>query len=201
MRKIRRALPIVILTTVLVAPVAYAAAGFSDVPDDSPHVAGIQYVHDRGITSGCTASSYCPDAPVTRAQMATFLYRESGNGTVAPSVNAATLDGHTADELMDGGGPTGPQVQAYGKVALNVLQPDSYHVTGVRTLGGGTVCVAFATGVQLHSVVISDASGASSSAPAVFMWDGVGCSAGEIRVQSRNLDSMPVDTTFTFVVY
>jgi len=32
----------------------------------------------RGITSGCAVNLYCPDLPVTRAQMAVFLVRAFG---------------------------------------------------------------------------------------------------------------------------
>ena len=73
--------------------VAHAAFGFDDVNEGDTHAAGIQWLVDHGITTGCDADSYCPSQPVTRAQMATFMHRLSGNSAVAPSVNAATLDG------------------------------------------------------------------------------------------------------------
>jgi hypothetical protein len=41
----------------------------------SPFVASIQWIYDQKITVGCTANRYCPLAPVTRGQMATFLTR------------------------------------------------------------------------------------------------------------------------------
>jgi len=31
-----------------------------------------------GVTAGCGGGNFCPDAPVTRAQMATFLSRALG---------------------------------------------------------------------------------------------------------------------------
>ena len=50
-----------------------------DLPFDdiatSPFVNDIVWMHDRGITVGCTASLFCPNASVTRAQMASFLVR------------------------------------------------------------------------------------------------------------------------------
>ena len=98
-RWLRRALPILI-TAVVVGPVA--AYAFNDVPSDSPHAAGIAYVDGAGITHGCDSSgNYCPDNPVTRGQMATFLYRASGNDpATAPSVNAAKVGGKTASQLQ-----------------------------------------------------------------------------------------------------
>ncbi len=35
----------------------------------------IQKMHELGITSGCTATTYCPDLNVTRGQMAVFIIR------------------------------------------------------------------------------------------------------------------------------
>ena len=48
---------------------------FDDVPADHSHAAGIGAVAAAGITNGCTTDDFCPDAPVTRAQMASFLVR------------------------------------------------------------------------------------------------------------------------------
>jgi hypothetical protein len=39
------------------------------------HEADINRVAKAGITSGCTATTYCPNATVTRGQMAAFLHR------------------------------------------------------------------------------------------------------------------------------
>jgi hypothetical protein len=41
----------------------------------SVHEGDINAVALAGITLGCTASTFCPDATVTREQMAAFLYR------------------------------------------------------------------------------------------------------------------------------
>jgi hypothetical protein len=75
------------------AGVAHAAFGFDDVNEGDTHADGIEWLVANGITTGCDADSYCPQQPVTRAQMATFMHRLSGNSTVLPSVNAKTLDG------------------------------------------------------------------------------------------------------------
>lgn len=48
---------------------------FSDVPASHPQFAFIQKMKEIGITNGCTATTYCPDDPVTRGQMAAFLVR------------------------------------------------------------------------------------------------------------------------------
>ena len=48
---------------------------FDDVRAGSTHAASIEAVAANGITEGCTATAFCPRDPVTRGQMATFVYR------------------------------------------------------------------------------------------------------------------------------
>lgn len=48
---------------------------FADVTGDDTHAGAIAAVADAGITQGCEPGRFCPDASVTRAQMATFLVR------------------------------------------------------------------------------------------------------------------------------
>lgn len=50
---------------------------FSD-DDDSVHEADIITLAESGVTKGCGPTSYCPDRPVTRAEMATMLVRAFG---------------------------------------------------------------------------------------------------------------------------
>lgn len=84
-----------VLGAVLVLPSAVLAADrFGDtVP--SVHRDGVGFVADTGVTAGCgDGSDYCPDEPVTRAQMATFMHRLAGHADgVDPSVDAATVQG------------------------------------------------------------------------------------------------------------
>jgi hypothetical protein len=59
-----------------------AATGtlFADVPASHPFAAWIERLYQYGITLGCTGTprNYCPNASVTRAQMAMFLVRAFG---------------------------------------------------------------------------------------------------------------------------
>jgi len=50
---------------------------FADVPASHPYAPWIEQVAREGIASGCATSPsrFCPDSPVTRAQMAVFLGR------------------------------------------------------------------------------------------------------------------------------
>lgn len=48
---------------------------FTDVLAADPFCNAVQWLKNRGITTGCTATQYCPANNVTRAQMALFLNR------------------------------------------------------------------------------------------------------------------------------
>lgn len=48
---------------------------FDDVDEKSTHAAAISDIASRGITLGCADGRYCPDDPVSRDQMASFLVR------------------------------------------------------------------------------------------------------------------------------
>jgi hypothetical protein len=56
-------------------PTPQVAPRFVDVPAGAPHADAIAALHAAGVTGGCSADGtrFCPEAPVTRAQMATFL--------------------------------------------------------------------------------------------------------------------------------
>jgi hypothetical protein len=56
-------------------PPVGGSTGFSDVPATYWAATWIKQLVAEGITSGCGVGTYCPEAPVTRAQMAVFLVR------------------------------------------------------------------------------------------------------------------------------
>jgi hypothetical protein len=56
-------------------PAVGSGTGFSDVPAAHWAAAWIKQLVAEGITSGCGTGTYCPEAPVTRAQMAVFLVK------------------------------------------------------------------------------------------------------------------------------
>jgi serine protease len=56
-------------------PGAGGSTGFGDVPPDYWAAAWIKQLVAEGITAGCGTGVYCPEVPVTRAQMAVFLVR------------------------------------------------------------------------------------------------------------------------------
>jgi hypothetical protein len=56
-------------------PPAPAQQTFGDVPLSHPFAAWIYQLAAEGITGGCGGGNYCPEAAVTRGQMAVFLVR------------------------------------------------------------------------------------------------------------------------------
>jgi S-layer family protein len=50
-----------------------ATATFADVPVGHPFHRFVEALYAAGITGGCGGGNFCPDAPITRGQMAVFL--------------------------------------------------------------------------------------------------------------------------------
>ena len=78
---------------------------FTDVPCPSAYADWIEQLAAEGVTAGCGGGDYCPDASVTRAQMAVFLLKTSlGAGYVPPPWTAIFGDvpsGSFAADFID----------------------------------------------------------------------------------------------------
>ena len=72
------------------SPAPKNMSSFADVPADAFYAKAVAWAVENGITGGTGDGKFSPDAPCTRAQAVTFLYRASG----APAVsgNAAFSD-------------------------------------------------------------------------------------------------------------
>lgn len=57
---------------------AVSGGSFDDVAADAYYVSAVTWAVSKGITNGTGERAFSPDAPVTRAQAVTFLYRELG---------------------------------------------------------------------------------------------------------------------------
>ena len=65
-----------------------ATATFGDVPTNHPFFQFVEALAASGITAGCGGGNFCPDAPLTRGQMAVFLSKALGlNWPVASESN------------------------------------------------------------------------------------------------------------------
>jgi hypothetical protein len=77
----RRLLVVGVAFLLLAVPVAVSASHiFSDVPTSSTYHTTVSRLVGAGITGGCGSNKYCPNAAVTRGQMAAFLNRGLGRG-------------------------------------------------------------------------------------------------------------------------
>ena len=57
---------------------AAAASPFTDVREASPYDDAVQWAVETGVTTGTTETTFSPDTPCSRAQLATFLWRAAG---------------------------------------------------------------------------------------------------------------------------
>jgi streptogramin lyase len=78
----------------------HVGESFPDVPTSQQFYAYIENLFHNGITGGCAGGTFCPDAPVTRAQMAVFLLKSLGGKNYTPPPCSETL---FADEPCPGG--------------------------------------------------------------------------------------------------
>jgi uncharacterized repeat protein (TIGR03803 family) len=85
-------------------PPACTVASFTDVPCSNPFSSWIYQLVAEGITSGCTATTFCPNDAVLRNSMAVFLLvTEHGTGYTPPT---CTPPGQFTDVPCPGGGFT-----------------------------------------------------------------------------------------------
>jgi uncharacterized repeat protein (TIGR02543 family) len=73
--------------------VGYNKVGFSDVSDTSWYADAVTFLAARGVTSGTTATSFSPDATLTRGQFITMLLRAYG----------ISADANPTDNFSDAG--------------------------------------------------------------------------------------------------
>lgn len=112
-RLAKRLTRIGIVALMLALPVMVNASHqFTDVPTSHTFHSAISKLYGARLTTGCSASKFCPSANVTRGQMAAFLVR--GLGRAAGDVGFteddwASLDGGglTSVDLLHGGGAGG----------------------------------------------------------------------------------------------
>ena len=82
-----------------IPPAVGASTGFGDVATDYWAAAFVKQLAVEGITTGCGGGNYCPEAPVTRAEMAVFLLRGiHGSSYTPPAVGASTGFGDVATD-------------------------------------------------------------------------------------------------------
>ena len=72
-------------------PPAATGTMFADVPENYWAAAWIEQLANEGITTGCGGGNFCPEASVTRDQMAIFLLRSEHGSAYTPPVASGTM--------------------------------------------------------------------------------------------------------------
>ena len=175
----RLAITVLVVLALLVPTAALAGSIFADVSDNNVHIDGIEWVRNNGVTQGCTATEYCPKEKVSREQMATFMYRLSGNDPLtSPSVNASRLAGKPASAYA--GTPTLTRLHYTGQDTKSVTA-QYQKIRGVGTF-----------------------TKANGSSDLLLMWNGHGGATGDVdnrfcefqlRVDDKN-DQNQTSTNF-----
>ena len=68
----------VVAATLLPASTAGGVAGFGDVASGRFYTAPVQWMVDNDITTGTSPTCFSPEDPVTRGQVAAFMWRMEG---------------------------------------------------------------------------------------------------------------------------
>ena len=219
LRRVRRLLPVVFLSLIFVVPIGVLAIhSFADVPTTHPFHADIAALKDSGVsTTGCGGGNFCPEAYVTRGQMAAFLNRLGalGPGKV-PVVNATKLDGLNSTQFIRSDVPItghyncmgiGMQPWASG-LAYSANATGRYLTSGTGffncpvVLPDGATITALRAGVHdLHDtaqtvcylLAVSPDFGAGGYSPAFTDYSGETETPGNIVLEDTTITSPVVD--------
>jgi hypothetical protein len=107
---------------------------FTDVPANAFGFSWIQRMKMDNITSGCTATTYCPDDAVTRGDMAIFVMRGGYN------------------ELLPAGEPAISQISP---ASIPLGQLTTVTVTGLNTNFGAGTIVNPIPGVTIGAITVT----------------------------------------------
>ncbi|MGM9951162.1 MAG: S-layer homology domain-containing protein [Lysinibacillus sp.] len=120
---------------------------FRDIPNDSSFKYDIQSIYDEGVTNGTSATTFSPNKPVTRGQMASFVVRahegvrapeRTANGTYAEKVVALTNQARVENGLeplaMSTSLMQSAQFKTEDMVATGILSHDSPNYGGMQNI-------------------------------------------------------------------
>jgi hypothetical protein len=101
------------------SPVPQGSNEFADVGAGTYYEQAVIWLVGEGITSGTSPGKYSPSAPVTRAQMAVFLWRAAGSPVPQGSSEFADVGAGTTTSrrsfgwLVKGSPPEPPQANTH----------------------------------------------------------------------------------------
>ena len=100
------------------ATTAQPTHSFLDVPSSGWRNDAVAWMSSAGITTGCSATTFCPDQEMTREQQITFLWRYAGT----PSPGGSSPFG----DVPTGQYYTNPVTWAYNNGITNGVSPTSF---------------------------------------------------------------------------
>ena len=171
---------------------AQTCTPFDDVGADDPFCPGIQWLLNRGVTLGCTATQYCPGQFVRRDQMAAFLnrladktvFQQGGNAFGGPGVLGTSefqpLDIRVGGSRVMRYEPSSNTPNVIGGKAANSVAP---FVFGATISGGGStnlpnrVTDDFGTVAGGQGNLAGDAAGTVADVPGATVSGGLGNTA------------------------
>lgn len=165
---------------------ALAAAPFGDLEDEGDCTAAVEQLYEKGLVKGSGGDSFRPQAPITLAELVTFLGRIAGasdgytvpDGVKADGWSAGYLAWANANGLVDAASPaqydalTAAQVNAILDRFAAMLKIDAVQVTadGQVTRGEAAVALAALSGAQfdrLHGVKYATVTEGADWGPAI----------------------------------
>ena len=131
---------------------AQSCVGFTDVPGSDAFCPNVEWIRNRAITLGCTATAYCPSENVSRVQMAAFLNRM---GTALTPVTLTPGTAAAAPVNLNAG-PILCQTSAYAVTGF----PRRAYVQGITNLSSPAP-----SGVDVMAQVVMSTTGGTSWTP------------------------------------
>jgi hypothetical protein len=163
-----------------------ACGGFTDVTPANFFCNDVEWIKNRGVTLGCTATLYCPNNNVLRSQMAAFLARLGR--TLTPTilrVTDAAFDGdYDPEQFGCVSNPVPPDPNPHPRQASFVVSLWNF----------GTVAIK----LVLARIVYSTNGGMTWTPTADFEF-GHTLTAGEHKTLTFNGGPLDLDTTSTYV--
>ena len=96
MKKTVAILLAVVLVSFAVTPAMAAGnTGYTDVPANAWYAGAVEYCRSNGLMSGTSATTFAPNTTMTRAMLATVLYRAAGRPAVTGTTSFADVQPNT----------------------------------------------------------------------------------------------------------
>lgn len=128
---------------------------FTDVPKGCWFYDGVKFCADNGITNGITETQFDPDGNVTRAQMATFIYRLAGKPEIADKTEPFK-DVYDSDWSHDA------IAWAYHKGVIKGISENAFDPNSPVTRGQAVTMLCRFTGPMINSTSYARFKDASS---------------------------------------